>query len=69
MVYPIRQGAMYNLVLSQPAGDGEAGIWNGPGNIGELKEYYKDFDPVIRGILRNVKSLNCKVADLPPLPS
>lgn len=70
MAYPIRQGAMYNLVLSHPAGNAEPGMWNEPGDIDEMNEHYKDFDPVIKKVLSKVKScLNWKVADLPSLPT
>ncbi|EON65108.1 hypothetical protein W97_04344 [Coniosporium apollinis CBS 100218] len=71
MAYPIRNGAMYNLVLSHPAGDNaQAGMWNEPGNLDEMNECYKEFDPVIRRVLSKVEScLNWKVADLPSLPT
>ena len=69
MAYPIRKGTMYNLVLSHPADDAEAGKWNEPGDINEMNEQYEDFDPVIRRVLSKVEwCLNWKVADLPPLP-
>lgn len=70
MAYPIRQGAMYNLVLSHPAGNATAGMWNEPGDLQEMKNHYADFDPVVRRVLSKVEScLNWKVADLPSLPS
>lgn len=70
MAYPIRQGAMYNLVLSHPAGNATAGMWNEPGDLEEMKKHYADFDPVVRRVLSKVEScLNWKVADLPSLPS
>ncbi|EEP76553.1 conserved hypothetical protein [Uncinocarpus reesii 1704] len=69
MAYPIRQGAMYNLVLSCP-GKAMVGKWNEPGNPDEMRGYYANFDPTIRKVLKNVKScLKWKLADLPPLPN
>lgn len=70
MAYPIRQGAMYNLVLSHPGGVAAAGQWNEPGNLEEMRDHYKDFEPVIRKVLTKVQScLNWKIADLPDLPT
>ncbi|KAJ4169050.1 hypothetical protein NW754_010982 [Fusarium falciforme] len=70
MAYPIRQGAMYNMVLSHPGGIAAAGKWNEPGNLQEMQEHYKDFDPVIRRVVSKVTScLNWKIADLPELPT
>ncbi|KAH7268143.1 hypothetical protein B0J15DRAFT_510067 [Fusarium solani] len=70
MAYPIRQGAMYNMVLSHPGGVAAAGKWNEPGNLQEMQEHYKDFDPIIRRVVSKVTScLNWKIADLPELPT
>ncbi|KAM0425560.1 hypothetical protein ACHAPT_009091 [Fusarium lateritium] len=70
MAYPIRQGAMYNMVLSHPGGVAAAGKWNEPGNLQEMREHYKNFDPVIRKVVAKVTScLNWKIADLPKLPT
>ncbi|CAG9957077.1 unnamed protein product [Clonostachys rosea f. rosea IK726] len=70
MAYPIRKGSMYNLVLSHPGGLAAPGKWNEPGNLEEMREHYKDFDPVIRKVLSKVQScLNWKIADLPNLPT
>ncbi|KMU89437.1 FAD dependent oxidoreductase [Coccidioides immitis H538.4] len=69
MAYPIRQGAMYNLVLSYP-GQAAAGKWNEPGDPDEMRRYYAHFDPTINKVLAKVKScLKWKLADLPPLPN
>jgi salicylate hydroxylase len=69
MAYPIRQGAMYNLVMSHP-GQAASGKWNEPGNLDEMKATYADFDPVIKRVLGKVKGcLKWKLADLPPLSS
>ncbi|CAM1506026.1 Fc.00g056670.m01.CDS01 [Cosmosporella sp. VM-42] len=70
MAYPIRQGERYNLVLSHPGGVAAAGQWNEPGNLEEMRNHFKDFDPVIRKVLDKVSScLNWKIADLPALPT
>ncbi|KAH6867518.1 hypothetical protein B0T10DRAFT_419749 [Thelonectria olida] len=70
MAYPIRQGAMYNMVLSHPGGVAAAGKWNEPGNLEEMRECYKNFDPIIRKVVGKVTScLNWKIADLPNLPT
>lgn len=69
MAYPIRQGAMYNLVMSHP-GQAASGKWNEPGNLDEMKATYADFDPIIKRVLGKVKGcLKWKLADLPTLPS
>lgn len=69
MAYPIRQGAMYNLVLCH-MGKAKPGVWNEPGNVEEMRRTYADFDPTIRKLLSKVKScLRWTLADLPPLPS
>lgn len=67
MAYPIRNGAMYNLVMSHP-GKASVGKWNEPGDLNEMKQHYADFDPIIRKVLANVTScLKWKLADLPPI--
>ena len=69
MAYPIRQGAIYNLVLSHP-NQANAGEWNRPGDIEHMNAIYADFDPVIRKAISRVEScLLWTLADLPPLPS
>jgi salicylate hydroxylase len=61
---------MYNMVLSHPGGVAAAGKWNEPGNLQEMQEHYKDFDPIIRRVVSKVTScLNWKIADLPELPT
>ena len=70
MAYPIRNGAMYNLVLSHLAGNAAAGMWNEPGNLEEMLDRYRSFDPMIKKVLTKVTScLNWKIADLPRLPT
>jgi salicylate hydroxylase len=67
MAYPIRQGAMYNLVLSHP-GKATPGKWNEPGDLNDMKQQYSKFDPIVQRVLQEVKScLKWKLADLPPL--
>ena len=69
MAYPIRQGAMYNLIMCHP-GQAEPGEWNVPGEVEQMTATYADFDPVIRKVISKV--INClrwTLADLPPLPS
>ena len=69
MAYPIRQGTMYNIVMSHP-GQAASGKWNEPGNLDEMKATFADFDPIIKRVLGKVKGcLKWKLADLPPLPS
>lgn len=69
MAYPIRQGAMYNLVMCHP-GQVTPGVWTQPGNVEEMRSMYADFDPVIRKIINKIKScLKWTLADLPPLRS
>lgn len=68
MAYPIRDGEMYNLVMSHP-GKAAVGKWNEPGNLEEMKQHYHNFDPIIRKVLTKVTScLKWKLADLPPIP-
>jgi salicylate hydroxylase len=67
MAYPIRQGAMYNVVLSHP-GKASVGRWNEPGNLEEMKAHYATWDPVIGKVLSKVSGcMKWKLADLPPL--
>ena len=67
MAYPIRNGEMYNLVMSHP-GKAAVGRWNEPGNLGEMREHYRSFDPTIQKVIAKVDScLKWKIADLPPL--
>ncbi|KAK2749286.1 hypothetical protein FQN55_003611 [Onygenales sp. PD_40] len=69
MAYPIRQGELYNLVLSHP-GKAAVGKWNEPGNLEEMKSHYANFDPIIQKVLTLVGGcLKWKLADLPPLPN
>ncbi|EGW35564.1 salicylate hydroxylase [Spathaspora passalidarum NRRL Y-27907] len=68
MAYPIRNGEMYNIVMSHP-GQASVGKWNEPGDVNEMRNHYKTFDPVVRQLLTHVKSvLKWVLADLPKLP-
>ena len=69
MAYPIRQGAMYNLIMCHP-GQAKPGEWAVAGDVEEMKATYADFDPVIRKVISKVTScLKWTLADLPPLKS
>jgi salicylate hydroxylase len=68
MAYPIRQGQLYNLVMSHP-GKASVGRWNEPGDLSEMKQHYSSFDPVVQKVLTHVTGcLKWKLAQLPPLP-
>ena len=68
MAYPIRNGEMYNIVMSHP-GQASVDKWNEPGNVEEMKNHYKNFDPVVCQLLTHVKTvLKWVLADLPKLP-
>ncbi|KAI9497287.1 hypothetical protein BDB00DRAFT_926145 [Zychaea mexicana] len=67
MAYPIRNGELYNLVMSHP-GAAAVGRWNEPGNLEEMKKHYHNFDPIIRKVLEKVTGcLKWTLADLPVL--
>ena len=67
MAYPIRNGELYNLVMSHP-GQASVGRWNEPGDLEEMKEHYSNFDPIIQRVLEHVDScLKWKLVYLPPL--
>ncbi|KAG2225383.1 hypothetical protein INT45_010019 [Circinella minor] len=67
MAYPIRNGELYNLVMSHP-GAAAVGRWNEPGNLEEMKTHYRHFDPTIRRVLEKVDNcLKWTLADLPVL--
>ena len=69
MAYPIRKGAMYNLVMCHQ-GQAKPGEWNVPGDVEEMRATYADFDPIIRKVIGKVTScLKWTLADLPPLQS
>jgi salicylate hydroxylase len=68
MAYPIRNGEMYNIVMSHP-GEASPGKWNEPGDVEEMRNHYKSFEPVVRRLLTKVDSvLKWVLADLPILP-
>lgn len=68
MAYPIRNGEMYNIVMSHP-GSASVGVWNEPGNPEEMRNHYRNFDPVVRQLLTHVKQvLKWVLADMPMLP-
>ena len=69
MAYPIRQGAMYNLVMCHP-GQAKPGEWNVSGDVEQMRATYADFGPVIRKIIGKVTNcLRWTLADLPLLQS
>ena len=65
MAYPIRHGQMYNIVMSHP-GKATIGKWNEPGDVKEMRDHYKDFDPVVRKFLGRIE--NCTKWTLAELP-
>ncbi|CAG7967184.1 unnamed protein product [Penicillium nalgiovense] len=68
MAYPIRNGELYNMVMSHP-GKASVGKWSEPGNLEEMKAHYDHFDPIVRQLLTHVNSvLKWVLADLPMLP-
>jgi salicylate hydroxylase len=69
MAYPIRNGELYNLVMSHP-GKAAVGKWNEPGVLEEMKWQYRNFDHVIQRVLDKVTCcLKWTLADLPVLSS
>ncbi len=69
MAYPLRKGAMYNLVMCHP-GQAKPGEWNVPGDVEQMKAMYADFGALIRKVITKVTScLRWTLADLPPLPT
>lgn len=67
MAYPIRNGTLYNMVMSHP-GQATVGLWNEPGNLEEMKAHYAGWDPIIDSILPKIEGcLKWKLADLPAL--
>lgn len=65
--YPMRNGEMYNFVLTHP---GKVGIakWNEPADVEELRNQYTDWEPVVQQLLSHVTScVKWKLASLPPL--
>jgi len=67
MAYPIRNGELYNLVMSHP-GQASVGRWNEPGDLEEMKKHYCNFDPIAQRVLEHVDScLKWKLAYLPSL--
>ncbi|MCJ1302725.1 hypothetical protein MMC08_005529 [Hypocenomyce scalaris] len=69
MAYPIRNGSLYNLVLSHP-GQAPVGSWSEPGDVDEMRRQYRNFDPVVRQVLTHVDAvIKWKLSDLEPLPT
>lgn len=67
MAYPIRNCQMYNIVMSFP-GKAAIGKWNEPGDVDEMRDQYKHFEPVVRKFLGHVeKCTKWILAELPPL--
>lgn len=68
MAYPIRNGELYNIVMSHP-GVASVGKWSEPGDLKQMRDHYKHFDPVVRRLLSKVDGvLKWVLADLPILP-
>uniref|UniRef100_A0A060T0J4 ARAD1C08558p n=1 Tax=Blastobotrys adeninivorans TaxID=409370 RepID=A0A060T0J4_BLAAD len=68
MAYPIRNGELYNIVMSHP-GRATVGKWSEPGNVDEMRNHYKGWDPVVVQLLTHVKSvLKWVLAEMPILP-
>ncbi|KAL6451748.1 OpS4 FAD-dependent monooxygenase OpS4 [Candida maltosa Xu316] len=68
MAYPIRNGEMYNMVLVNP-GQAPVGKWNVAGDLEEMRNHYKTYDPVVQRLLSHVTStLQWVLADMPKLP-
>lgn len=53
MAYPIRQGTIYNFVMCHP-GSLSIGNRNETVNLDELKEKYRDWDPVLMSIIDKI---------------
>lgn len=68
MAYPMRDGQVYNIVMVHP-GEAPVGKWNLPGNLDEMRDHYKNFEPVIKQVLTHVTGcLEWVLADIPSLP-
>lgn len=68
MAYPIRDGTLYNMVMIHP-GQAAVGVWNEPADLEEMRNHFKDWDPVVCQLLSHVdKSLKWVLADMPRLP-
>ncbi|CAN3503805.1 hypothetical protein DICA1_F10550 [Diutina catenulata] len=69
MAYPIRNGELYNMVMSHP-GQAPVGVWNMPGDVEEMKQTYRKFDPLCQKLISKITSvLKWTLADLPQLPN
>ena len=67
MAYPIQNGRQYNLVLAHP-GEAAVGKWKEPGDVREMRSYYRNFDPTIQRVLYHIDGcLKWKIAELPSL--
>ena len=69
MAYPIKNGTLYNMVLIHP-GQAAIGVWNEPADLIEMKNHFKNWDPIIQKLLSYVddNSLKWVLADMPRLP-
>lgn len=69
MAYPIKNGTLYNMVLIHP-GQAAIGVWNEPADLNEMKNHFKNWDPIIQKLLSYVddNSLKWVLADMPRLP-
>ena len=67
VAYPIRNGTIYNIVMSHPA-QAPVASWSESGNLKEMHRHFQNWDPVIRKVLTHVKScMKWRLADLKPL--
>jgi len=65
--HPIRNGDLYDFVLTHP---GKAGIgdWNEPADVEGLRNQFTDWEPVVQQLLSHVTScVKWRLAYLPPL--
>jgi salicylate hydroxylase len=70
MAYPIRNGEMYNIVMSHPEEGAADGAWNQPGDLNEMRAHYANWDPLIRKVLSHVTGcMKWKLAKMPALPT
>jgi salicylate hydroxylase len=65
---PSANGQMFNIFISYP-GQAPVGKWNEPGDVEEMRDHFKEFDPMVCQMLTLVTSVREWVlADLPAVP-
>lgn len=72
VAYPVRQGRSYNIVLTQPAIQTKGDKFVVKANRDDVVELYKDWDPRLVKILKQLPKdnvLEWKLCDLDPLES